>query len=202
MLQAGKKTDHVGKGRCYLHGGATPVVHGKNSKVVRETILERVSAMEQDPKLLSLDRQLAALHIVFDLQLKRFASEAEGFEEIIEMIQNIAETGQDVTEIPETMVPKLDLETIDTMMKLAKTIYEMRFSKRFSMPITQVQQILMSLMDVFAKICLEYNIPNEARMKFANEIRNLRAVGTQDDPQLAYAGGGSQGYVGSLREVQ
>lgn len=32
---AGYKTDHLGQGRCRLHGGATPIKHGRRSKIKR-----------------------------------------------------------------------------------------------------------------------------------------------------------------------
>lgn len=32
---AGYKTDHVGQGRCRLHGGATPIKHGRRSTIKR-----------------------------------------------------------------------------------------------------------------------------------------------------------------------
>lgn len=32
----GKRTDHPGQGRCWLHGGATPIIHGLYSKIKRE----------------------------------------------------------------------------------------------------------------------------------------------------------------------
>lgn len=203
MMMSGERTDHPGLGRCWLHGGATPVVHGRSSKVVRQTIFERVNAMESDPRLLSLDKQLAALHVLFDMQLRKLSLEGEGFETVLDIIESAVASG-DVRnlEIPDEIVPRLDMETIDMMVKLSKTIYEMRFSKRFSMPITQVQQILMSLMDSFAAISMKYGIPAEARAEFAKAIRSLRAVGAVDDPQLIYAGGGAAMIDGTARTLE
>jgi len=192
MALSGQGTDHPGQGRCKFHGGATPLIHGRASKVVRQTIIDRVSAMERDPKLLSLDRQLAALHIQFDMQLRAFAAQGEAYEEMMAIIEEALETGgaDAQIDIPPGLLPKLDMETVDMMMKISKTIFEMRFSKRFSMPLTQVQQLLMGLMESFARICLKYSIPNDARAEFAKEIRNLRALGVvAEDPQLQYAGG-------------
>lgn len=191
MMLAGTRTDHPGTGRCFLHGGATPVKHGKNSKVVRQTIFERVESMQHDPKLLSLDKQLATMHILFEMQLRRFSAKAEGFDSIMVAIeQAIANGDATALEIPDSLLPNLDMETLDMMVKLAKTIYDMRFNKRFSMPLTQVQQLLLSLMDAFGRIAAKYRIPAEARAEFAREIRNLRAAGMSvaEDPQLAYAG--------------
>jgi hypothetical protein len=49
---AGWGTDHVGQGRCKLHGGCVPVKHGRYSKIIRPTIQRRLAeleALEQDP---------------------------------------------------------------------------------------------------------------------------------------------------------
>jgi hypothetical protein len=39
---AGWGTEHVGFGRCKLHGGATPYRHGRYSRVVRELYLPSI----------------------------------------------------------------------------------------------------------------------------------------------------------------
>lgn len=38
--RAGHRTDHPGQGRCWLHGGATPVKHGRYSTIRRPRITE------------------------------------------------------------------------------------------------------------------------------------------------------------------
>lgn len=205
MAKAGFGTDHIGQGRCKFHGGATPLIHGRESKVQRLTILDRVDQMARDPELISLDKTLAVLRVQFEMQMRQWASQGEAYEELMNIIESqLEEGGVDAPiEIPESLMPKLDMATIDMMTKITRTIFEMRFSKRFSMPLTQVQQILLSLMDEFGRICMKYGIPNEARAEFAKQIRSLRAVGTPvDDPQLALAGGEQPSYIdGEAREA-
>lgn len=46
---AGYKTDHVGEGRCYLHGGLTPIKHGRYSKVKRQDLREALADLADDP---------------------------------------------------------------------------------------------------------------------------------------------------------
>jgi hypothetical protein len=58
---AGKGTDHVGEGRCRLHGGASPIKHGLYSKVRRTRLGQRMAEIENDPDLMNLVRELALL---------------------------------------------------------------------------------------------------------------------------------------------
>lgn len=46
---AGMRTDHPGEGRCWLHGGATPIKHGRYSKITRPRIRELIDHYETDP---------------------------------------------------------------------------------------------------------------------------------------------------------
>ena len=45
---AGWGTDHVGQGRCKLHGGATPIKHGRYSRIQRPRIRELLEEQEND----------------------------------------------------------------------------------------------------------------------------------------------------------
>lgn len=51
---AGWGTDHVGQGRCKLHGGSNPIKHGRYSKVTRPRIAELLRQFEDDPDPLDL----------------------------------------------------------------------------------------------------------------------------------------------------
>lgn len=58
---AGKKTDHVGEGRCWLHGGLTPVKHGRYSKVKSRRIAELLTEFEADDDPLNLKPEVILL---------------------------------------------------------------------------------------------------------------------------------------------
>lgn len=58
---AGWRTDHPGQGRCYLHGGATPIKHGRYSSVQRADFRERIAKFEADPDPLNLAPEAALL---------------------------------------------------------------------------------------------------------------------------------------------
>lgn len=58
---AGANTDHLGEGRCDLHGGKTPIKHGRYSKVKRKDLRELIQEFEQDPDPTNM---LHELHLV------------------------------------------------------------------------------------------------------------------------------------------
>lgn len=58
---AGKNTPHEGNGRCWLHGGLTPVKSGRWSKVTRRAITEIIEQLERDDDPLDI---LPDLHMV------------------------------------------------------------------------------------------------------------------------------------------
>lgn len=58
---AGWRTDHPGQGRCYFHGGATPIKHGRYSAIQREDLRERIAKFEADPDPLNLEPEVALL---------------------------------------------------------------------------------------------------------------------------------------------
>lgn len=87
--QAGWGTDHVGEGRCRLHGGATPIKHGRYSKVSRPRIRELLVELDKDPD---------PLNLVPEAQLIRALAMdfAERYEDLVEALLawNLAEQRQ------------------------------------------------------------------------------------------------------------
>jgi hypothetical protein len=51
---AGWGTDHPGHGRCKLHGGASPIKHGRFSRIARARLGQVFEEMEADPEPLNL----------------------------------------------------------------------------------------------------------------------------------------------------
>jgi len=61
--RAGYKTDHVGEGRCYLHGGGSlgrPITTGLYSKKMKAGLREEIEKLTKDPDLLNMREELAA----------------------------------------------------------------------------------------------------------------------------------------------
>lgn len=54
-------TDHPGAGRCKLHGGATPIKHGRYSGIQREDFKARIDRFLADPDPLDLSSEVALL---------------------------------------------------------------------------------------------------------------------------------------------
>jgi hypothetical protein len=60
---SGFRTDHLGTGRCYLHGGRAgrPVSHGAYSKVYRSELKQKYDEMINDPALIDMYGEMAVL---------------------------------------------------------------------------------------------------------------------------------------------
>lgn len=69
---AGWGTDHPGQGRCKLHGGATPVRHGRYSTIKRPELRELIERHRADPDPLNLLDDLAALRGLVEDYINRY----------------------------------------------------------------------------------------------------------------------------------
>lgn len=69
---AGWGTDHPGEGRCKLHGGATPVKHGRYSALRREALRDLIEKHEADPDPLNVLPELAAARALFQDFIERY----------------------------------------------------------------------------------------------------------------------------------
>lgn len=58
---AGFRTDHHGQGKCFLHGGASPIKHGIYSSIQRYKLADRINELKTDPELLTLLSEVALL---------------------------------------------------------------------------------------------------------------------------------------------
>jgi hypothetical protein len=97
---SGAGTDHVGIGRCKLHGGASIVKHGRYSKTFRGEFGESVKEHMTDPSPLDLTLELSILRAYIDQVMGkvadgsgRIAGDAmEGLERTIGSLQRLADT--------------------------------------------------------------------------------------------------------------
>jgi hypothetical protein len=74
---AGKNTPHEGNGRCWLHGGLTPVKSGRWSKVTRRAISELVEQMAQDDNPLDILPDLFMVRALLVDFLNRYKENSE-----------------------------------------------------------------------------------------------------------------------------
>lgn len=68
----GFRTDHPGKGRCYLHGGKSPIRHGRYSAVTTHRLRELIERYEADPDPLDVLPDLAAARALLTDFVERF----------------------------------------------------------------------------------------------------------------------------------
>lgn len=68
----GAGTTHVGQGRCKLHGGASPIRHGRYSTIQRDSIRLLLEKHEADPDPLNILPELAAARAFFEDFVNRY----------------------------------------------------------------------------------------------------------------------------------
>ena len=69
----GERTDHPGQGRCWRHGGRTPIKHGHYSKIVRPNLhqlIDQIAATATD--LLNLEGEALLLKALVIDYVNRF----------------------------------------------------------------------------------------------------------------------------------
>ncbi len=70
--KAGWGTEHVGEGKCKLHGGSNPIKHGRYSGVTRERLRELIEQFEADPNPLDMTSELAACRALYQDYIERY----------------------------------------------------------------------------------------------------------------------------------
>lgn len=65
-------TDHVGQGRCKLHGGASPIRHGRYSQIQRAEIRELYEKHAADPDPLDMLHEVAMARAFFEDFVNRY----------------------------------------------------------------------------------------------------------------------------------
>ena len=201
MNQAGFKTDHLTIGRCYLHGGISGTLkHGMRSEVIKQmpSLREQMESIKQSPDLLNLDDQIAYLRALFERQVDATDSAYMKFDQ---MLAQIEETGIDPDDAETLkaaaaeMMPNVDTAIVGELTRIVKVAYEMRFARRFSIPIAELAQVVEQIVYAFNQIAGKYQLSQDARLEFAELMQGLK-LSRQMDVQLDRAGGNG-GSVGS-----
>lgn len=71
-MAAGQRTDHPGQGRCWLHGGRSPIKSGRYSTIKRDEIRALIEKHESDPDPLNIMPELAAARALFQDFIERY----------------------------------------------------------------------------------------------------------------------------------
>lgn len=69
---AGARTPHPGQGRCWLHGGLTPIRHGRYSKIKAARIGDLIEEHRADPDPLDVLPELAAARALLQDFIERY----------------------------------------------------------------------------------------------------------------------------------
>lgn len=70
--RAGWRTEHSGQGKCYLHGGRTPIKSGRYSSITRPRFKEKIAKFEADPDPLNLAPEVALLRAFVEDLVERW----------------------------------------------------------------------------------------------------------------------------------
>lgn len=76
---AGARTPHTGQGRCWLHGGRTPIKHGRYSTIKRDDIRQLVEQHADDPDPLNTFPELALARALLQDYIERYDQWREAF---------------------------------------------------------------------------------------------------------------------------
>jgi hypothetical protein len=74
---AGARTNHPGQGRCWLHGGATPIKHGRYSTIRRPRIRELLDEYDTDPDPMNLEPEVKLLRALLTDFVERYDETTE-----------------------------------------------------------------------------------------------------------------------------
>lgn len=101
--RAGWGTDHPGLGRCKLHGGKSPIKHGRYSLVHRAALAEKAARFLSDPAPGDLTSEIALLRALLEDYLERFptgiAMPHASLSHVFEMVESIGRAVERVSRI-------------------------------------------------------------------------------------------------------
>lgn len=205
MNTAGFKTDHLTIGRCFLHGGISGTLkHGMRSEVVRQmpSLKEQMEQMKQSPDLLNLDDQIAFLRVLFDRQVDQAGLQFDKFDDVLNGIAELNLDPEDAETFKKSaaeMMPTVDTAIVGELVKIVKVAYEMRFARRFSIPISELAAVVEQIVYAFNQIAQKHGLSQDARVEFAELMQGLK-LSRQMDVQLDRAGGMNGGSNNNMRE--
>ena len=175
--RAGWGTEHVGVGRCKLHGGASagaPIVHGIYSKQLNSTLAKEVERIANDPNFLNLYEELALIKAAFGDLMKKL----EG---------RMTETGDfwvmdkvGLNTIEKVITPEatLMLKMMETMGKLLERIVAAETKMENTLTIRGIQMILAQIKTNINDHCGECPI----RMNLKKGLSNIKIQTKEENP--------------------
>lgn len=177
-------------GRCQYHGGRAKVRSAASkSPAVRQTIMERAIQIKNSDELLTLDNEIAVMKAIVETKFEKYSELQAAALIIIDKIEKGEMEGESAPALTLSDIDDMvDLSSLDVLNRMIKTAYDMRFSKRFSIPVSELESIIGQIKDSFVEVCQRFNVPPEAAVLFANRLSTLR-LSRPVDYQLNRAGG-------------
>jgi hypothetical protein len=132
----GYKTDHLGTGRCYLHGGASagrPIVTGLYSKKLDSNLQTEFDKLVKDPALIDLYSELALTKVFVSqllnsLRANMLSIEGLDEDEVNEMDdEQVIKKGNWMIQYSnksESYVPSAELNSFIKIMEMTRKIYK------------------------------------------------------------------------------
>lgn len=170
--------------RCTLHSGSPALVIGHSrGPALRKRISsleERIEAIRKSAELLTLEDQIATLRALWEYELQAASIQSAVFEDYMQQVREALDAGLEPPPIPPDIIPRVDMKLVENISRLVRAEYEMRYTKRFSVPLDEVGAMLLKLVNVFNKIAEKYGIPREAREEYAKAVLALRTSPVPD----------------------
>jgi len=107
-LPAGFKTDHLGIGKCHLHGGVAKA--HKYSKYNITTLGDRIADMEERQDYLDLREELAILRVLAEHALE--SDDKKGGAELLLAVAKVADTANKIEVSRENVLPLAVLDRL------------------------------------------------------------------------------------------
>ena len=126
----GKNTDHLGQGRCWLHGGKTPIRHGRYSAIERTRVGELAEQFEKDPDPLNLLPELAQARAVYQDYLERF----DAFQRaLFDWHESYTQGSQEISRKPRQVLDPADaMKLLSEVTRIAKRIRDFEAAEHVS----------------------------------------------------------------------
>jgi hypothetical protein len=147
-MPSGFRTDHPGKGRCWLHGGSAgrPIVHGLYSEKLKSKLKDDYEKSITDPSLIDLYNELAFTKVMMSNFIERIS---ERLEEGINIWVSYSEKGTPIVS-PEA---KVLIKMMDTISKLYSRIVDAENKSKNILNIKQVYYLLVQVKNVMNDTC-------------------------------------------------
>lgn len=187
---AGFKTDHLGTGRCYLHGGASggrPIIHGFYSKKLDSTVQDEFDKLVKDPALIDLYSEMALMKVFVGQLLNSIRSKMLTLEDMDEDDVNELSDEEVISNSnwlvqfsgkSETWVPSAELNSFIKIMELTRKIFkdivDAETKSMNTLTIRNVYQIVSQIKTVMDTTCGSCPIRTEIGKRLTGiKIANL-----------------------------